>query len=153
MVELRVSVDVNASPQRVFDALTDWERQGEWMPGTHVRVTKGRGDAVGDEILARTAVPGLRMIGFDDPMRITAWESAARCEVEHLGRVVRGGGVFIVEPRGDGSTFSWVEWIDPPLGVVGQAALRVGGRPTRRVLAVALRRFARWVERDAVTSR
>jgi carbon monoxide dehydrogenase subunit G len=151
MVELRVSVDVDAPPQQVFDALTDWKRQGEWMPGTQVRVTKGTGTAVGDEIVARTALPGLRKIGFDDPMRITAWESPSpesmngRCEMEHLGRVVRGGGVFVVEARGSGSTFTWVEWVDPPLGVVGQAALRVGRGPTQRMLHVALKRFARWV--------
>ncbi len=150
MVELRVSVDVDAPPERVFRALTDWSRQGEWMPGTTVRVTKGAGTAVGDEIVARTALPGLRRVGFDDPMRITSWEPPLRCEVQHLGRVVRGGGVFVVEPRGadpaSASTFRWIEWIDPPLGLVGQAGLRAGRRPTRAALAVALRRFARWVE-------
>ena len=56
MVELRVSVDVNASPERVFAGMTDWARQGEWMPGTQVVVVKGEGDAVGDMIVARTAL-------------------------------------------------------------------------------------------------
>jgi carbon monoxide dehydrogenase subunit G len=148
MVELRATVDVAAPPERVFQALTDWSRQAEWMPGTSVRVVKGGGDAVGDEIVARTALPGLRRVGFDDPMRITGWEPPLRCEVQHLGRVVRGGGVFVVEPRGtDSATFSWIEWIDPPLGLVGQAGLRAGRRPTQAALGVALRRFARWVER------
>lgn len=152
MVELRVSVDVDAPPEQVFRALTDWSRQGEWMPGTTVRVTRGSGEALGDEIVARTAAPGLRRVGFDDPMRITGWEPPWRCEVQHLGRVVRGGGVFVVEPRGPepatASTFSWIEWIDPPLGLVGQAGLRAGRRPAQAALRVALRRFARWVERD-----
>jgi carbon monoxide dehydrogenase subunit G len=146
MVELRVSVEVDASPERVFAGLTDWARQGEWMPGTSVRVTQGNGEAVGDEILARTA---LGPVGFDDPMRITGWEPPLRCEVLHLGRVVRGGGVFLVEPQASGSRFTWIEWVDPPLGLIGQMGLRAGRRPTQRALAVALRRFARWVERSA----
>jgi uncharacterized protein YndB with AHSA1/START domain len=143
MVELRAGVDVAAPPERVFAALTDWARQGEWMPGTRVRVVKGNGDAAGDEIVART---GIGPVGFDDPMRLTAWEPPARCEMAHLGRVVRGGGVFLVEPRDAGSRCTWVEWVDPPLGLVGQLGLRAGRGLTQRALRVALRRFARWVE-------
>jgi hypothetical protein len=149
MVELRVSVDIAAPAERVFAGLTDWARQGEWMPGTRVSVTKGTGEAVGDEIVARTAVPGLKKLGFDDPMRITGWEPPLRCEVLHLGRVVRGGGVFLIEPQESGSRFTWIEWVDPPLGLVGQAGLRAGRRPTQRALGVALRRFARWVSANS----
>ena len=90
--------------------------------------------------------------GFDDPMRITGWERPARCEMTHLGRVVRGGGVFLVEAREGGSRCTWVEWVDPPLGLVGQLGLRAGRRPTQRVLRVALRRFARWVEAETLES-
>jgi carbon monoxide dehydrogenase subunit G len=148
-VELRVDVDVDASPGQVFAALTDWSHQGEWMPGTQVRVTKGSGDGVGDEIVARTALPGawLKWMGFDDPMRITHWEPEVRCDVVHLGRVVRGTGAFIVEPRGAASRFSWIERVDPPFGRFGQLGLRLLRRPAEFALGVALKRFARWVER------
>ncbi len=144
-----MSVDVAASPERVFAALTDWERQCEWMPGTDVRVVRGGGDAVGDELVARTAVPGKRLarVGFDDPMRITGWEPPYRCEVLHLGRVVRGSGLFEVRAgAAGGAAFTWVEWVEPPLGTVGQIGLRVGRRPLEAGLRVALRRFARWVQ-------
>jgi hypothetical protein len=57
--------------------------------------------------------------------------------------------VFLVEPLASGSRFTWVEWVDPPMGLVGQFALRAGRRPTQRALAVALRRFARWIERES----
>jgi hypothetical protein len=148
-VELRVDIDVDASPARVFAALTDWTHQGEWMPGTQVRVTKGTGERVDDEILARTALPGawLKRAGFDDPMRITRWEQDVRCDVLHLGRVVRGTGAFIVEPRAAAARFSWIEWVDPPLGRFGELALRVARRPTEFALGIALKRFARWAER------
>ena len=150
MVELRVGVDIDATPAQVFAGLTDWARQGEWMPGTAVRVVKGGGDAVGDEIVARTAIPLWTRLGFDDPMRITGWEQPVRCEVLHLGRVVRGAGVFEVQAlETGGSRYTWIEWVDPPLGMIGQLGLRAARRPTEWVLGVAVRRFARWVERSA----
>jgi carbon monoxide dehydrogenase subunit G len=152
VVELRAEVDVDASPAKVFQALTDWAHQGEWMPGTHVRVTEGGGDAVGDEILARTALGSglLSRVGFDDPMRITRWEPGVRCDVLHLGRVVRGTGVFLVEPRGSGQArFSWVEWVDPPFGRVGDLGLRLARKPTEFALGIALKRFARWAGQRA----
>jgi hypothetical protein len=148
-VELRVEVDVDASPAQVFAAVTDWSHQGEWIPATQIRVTKGSGDAVGDEIVARTALPGawLKWAGFDDPMRITRWEPEVRCDVVHLGRVVRGTGAFIVEPRGAAARFSWIEWVDPPLGRFGQLGLRLLRLPIEFALSIALKRLARWVER------
>ncbi len=150
MVELRVCVDIDATPDEVFIGMTDWARQGEWMPGTTVRPVKGTGEAVGDEIVARTALPKAKRLGFDDPMRITAWERPLRCEVLHLGRVVRGRGVFEVEPLGSGrSRYTWIEWVEPPLGAIGRVGLRVARRPTEYALRVAVRRFARWVERSA----
>jgi uncharacterized protein YndB with AHSA1/START domain len=146
MVELRASVTVNAPPARVFAALTDWERQEEWIPGTRVTVVKGDGDAVGDEFVARTSWHG---VGFDDPMRITVWQPPFRCEVAHLGRVVRGAGLFEVTPEpAGGARYTWVEWIEPPLGLAGQAGLRLGRRPAEFALRMALRRFANWVEQD-----
>ena len=60
---LRVGVGVRipAPAQQVWDALTDWERQGEWMVGTRVRATYLDGRAVGGRIEAWT---GLGSVGF-----------------------------------------------------------------------------------------
>ncbi|MGH3717687.1 MAG: SRPBCC family protein [Pseudonocardiaceae bacterium] len=110
-------VDVNAPPETVFAAATDWERQGEWMLGTTVRIRRGDGRSVGSELEALT---GIRGIGVTDSMRITVWDAPARCEMCHLGRVVRGTGTFAVVPRGrDSATFEWAEELELPLGVLG----------------------------------
>src|SRR4051812_6638915 len=114
------------------------------MTGTDVRVIAGDGRSAGSRILART---GVGPLGFDDPMEITAWEPLRRVQVHHLGRVVRGDGAFEVEPLPDGrSRFHWVEWVDLPLGRLGQL-----GYPLARPLLAAglrpsLRAFARWAE-------
>ena len=143
MPELTVAVDVDADIETTWRAALAWERQGEWIPATTVRLTRGSGDAIGDRIVARTAVGP---VGFDDPMEILAIEAPYRCEVVHLGRVVRGSGLFTVEPRYDGgSRFTWTERLDLPLGSVGRLGFIVVRPLARRALRMALRRFARFV--------
>jgi hypothetical protein len=147
MAELALSVDVDAPPQVVFDALTDWTNQSEWMAGTDVRVTAGDGHSTGSRIVGRT---GIGALGFDDPMEITAWESPRRVQVHHLGRIVRGDGVFEVEALADGrSRFHWVEWIDVPLGTVGLVGFTLARPLIARGILPSLRSFARWAEQRA----
>jgi hypothetical protein len=119
-VNLTMRVDVNAPPETVFAAATDWERQGEWMLGTTVRVRRGDGRSVGSQL---EAVTGIRGIGVTDSMQITVWDAPARCEMRHLGRVVRGTGIFAVQPHGgEAATFEWTEQLELPLGVLGELA-------------------------------
>ncbi len=133
-MNLTARVDVNAPPETVFAAATDWQRQGEWILGTTVRVRHGDGRSVGSEV---EAVTGVRGVGVTDRMRITVWDAPFRCEVRHLGRVVRGTGIFVVQPRGrDAATFEWTEQLELPLGVLGA----VGWPLVRPVFGWGLRR-------------
>lgn len=117
-MNLSVQVDVEASPETVFAAATDWDRQGEWMLGTTVRVRRGDGRSVGSELEAVTGIAG---VGVADHMQITVWDAPSRCEMRHLGRVVRGVGIFAVRPRGrDAATFEWIEQLELPLGRLGR---------------------------------
>jgi carbon monoxide dehydrogenase subunit G len=121
--ELIVTMDVEAPPQQVWLALGDWERQGEWMPLTDVRVVAGDPQGVGGRIEARTGLlVGGRRVGLLDTMEITGWHPPHRIEVRHTGRVVRGPGIFQVRPRNAGATVVWTEQLDLPLGVLGRAA-------------------------------
>jgi hypothetical protein len=71
-------------------------------------------------------------------------------QVHHLGRVVKGDGLFEVEALPDGSSrFHWVEWIDVPLGTLGLIGFTVGRPVLARVILPSLRSFARWAERRA----
>lgn len=117
-MNLTVRVDVNAAPETVFAAATDWERQGEWILGTTVRIRHGDGRSIGSEVEAVTGVGG---IGVTDRMRIILWDAPSRCEVRHTGQVVRGTGIFAVQPRaGGGATFEWTEQLELPLGALGR---------------------------------
>ncbi|MGH3934567.1 MAG: SRPBCC family protein [Pseudonocardiaceae bacterium] len=133
-MNLTVRVDVNAPPETVFAAATDWERQGEWILGTTVRIRHGDGRSVGSEV---EAVTGLCGIGVTDHMRIVRWDAPSRCEVRHLGRVVRGTGIFAVQPRGhNGATFEWTEQLELPLGALG----RLGWPLVRPIFSWGLQR-------------
>ena len=135
MPELTVSMDVEAPPLQVWRALVDWERQGEWMPLTDVRVVGGDPHGVGGRIEARTGMPmGGRHAGLLDTMEITGWHPPHRVEVLHTGRVVRGPGVFEVRTRMAGATVVWTEQLDLPLGRLG----RLGWPLVRPAAAFAL---------------
>jgi Polyketide cyclase / dehydrase and lipid transport len=132
MPELRLSVDIEAPPAQVWRALVDWERQGEWMLLTDVRVVGGDGHGVGSRVEARTGLPvGARHVGVLDTMEVTRWEPPSRVDVLHTGRVVRGPGVFEVRSRFAGTTLVWTEQLELPLGALGRL-----GWPLVRPLAV-----------------
>jgi hypothetical protein len=116
---LTVAIDIDAPVERVWDAVVDWDNQGDWMLGTRVRGTVRSGVGVGAGLEAFT---GVRGIGFLDTMEITAWEPPHRCDVRHTGRLVRGTGVFevLALPGGRRSRFVWQENLDLPLGLVGR---------------------------------
>ena len=149
MPELTETVDVEAAPERVWAALTDWARQGEWMLATDVRPVEGRAQEVGGRIAARTGVPvpGGRHLGVVDPMLITRWDPPLRVEVRHTGRVVRGTGVFEIRPRGAVSTFAWTERLDLPLGGIGRAGWPLVRPAMRTGVRLSLRRFAAFAAR------
>ncbi len=163
-VRLQREVEVAAPASAVWDYVTDWPRQGEWVPLTHVERVDG-GPGLGERFRAWTglgrppATPGSRRgvtrrgVGFWDPMTVTVWEltpdGGGRCEVLHRGAVVEGEGEFIVRARGDGgSTFVWAEVVALPFGVVGALGWRLVRPVVERVIDRGLRTMADLVRRE-----
>lgn len=139
MTSAVASVEVEVPAERAWAALTDWRRQSAWMPMTTVEVREER-HGLGTVLAARTGVGPLAVL---DPMGIDVWQPPTRCEVEHLGRVLRARGIFTVQPLGAARCrVSWEEQLDG-------AAARLGAPLGRLMLAVALRRFARQLTADA----
>jgi uncharacterized protein YndB with AHSA1/START domain len=138
MPEITLSVDVDAPPQAVWDALVDWDRQGEWMFMTEAHGGHGRGEQL-------TAYTGRRPLGFLDTMTITDWQPLRRAEVLHTGKVVRGSAAFEIEELPGGRTrFIWTEWLVLPLGLVGEIGFRVARPVVVAAIAHSLRKFAAW---------
>ena len=124
MPELTERVDVDAPPERAWAVLTDWENQGEWMVATDVRTVDGTAQRLHGRLAARTGLPlpGGRHVGILDTMIITKWEPPRLVEVQHTGRLIRGPGIFEIEPRGEHSTFVWTERLVLPWGLLGLVA-------------------------------
>lgn len=114
MQHIQLEVLVQAPVELVWNQITDWPGQSEWMLGTRV---SGTGAEVGGKISAFT---GIGPIGFLDTMEITRWEPPFRCDVLHTGKVVKGTGSFQVEKiDNELSRFIWIEDLEIPLGIIG----------------------------------
>jgi carbon monoxide dehydrogenase subunit G len=124
MADLVERIDIDAPPERVWAALTDWARQGEWMLATDVQTVGGPAQGLHGRLAARTGLPlpGGRHVGLLDTMIITKWDPPRVIEVQHTGRIVRGPGIFEIEPRGEHATFVWTERLVLPWGLLGPVA-------------------------------
>jgi uncharacterized protein YndB with AHSA1/START domain len=141
--EVTATVIVNAPAERVYAAFTAWERQGDWIPFTRVRITDGDGGE-GSTIEAVTMVgPAI----LRDEMKIAKLDPPYEVRVVHTGRLLRGPGVMRCTAMGGGRTqVVWHEWFQLPAGPAGRFAGAVLWPGSKVGLTQMLRRFARLVE-------
>jgi uncharacterized membrane protein len=141
--EVTASVVVAAPVEKVFAAFLAWERQGEWIPMTKVRVVEGDGGE-GSRIEAVT------MIGpavLRDEMRVDRIDAPYEVRVVHTGTFLRGPGVMRCTPlAGNRTQVVWHEWFQLPAGTAGRVAWPLLWPGSKASLNLALRRFARLVE-------
>lgn len=149
MPELVETVDVDAPPERVWAALTDWTRQDEWMLLTDVSTVGGAAHGVGGRLVARTGLPWRRgrHLGLVDTMVITEWDPPRRAVVQHTGRVVRGPGIFEITARGERATLVWTERLWLPFGLLGRLGWLLARPFAVAGIRYSLRRFAAFAER------
>jgi hypothetical protein len=132
------AVDVDLPAPTAWRAVTAWDQQGRWMPLTTVDVISGDG-GLGTRLRARTGFGPLAVV---DDMVIDVYDAPRRAEVQHLGRIVTGRGIFMVAALpGNRSRVTWIER-PAPHSAVGRLG-PLAGAPTGAVLRIALRRFQR----------
>ena len=133
---LAISLTIDAPIQSVWDALADWEKQGDWMLATKVWVTSSIQEGVGTQISAFT---GIKSLGLLDTMEVTSWVPPFVCDVVHTGSIIKGVGKFELHEISPMQTrFDWSEEVlaPRPLFLVIFPGLYVGVR-------ISLGRFAR----------
>jgi hypothetical protein len=145
--EVTATVVVAAPADRVFAAFTAWERQGEWIPLTRVRIVSGDGGE-GSTIEAVTSLGGAVL---RDEMRVDKVDPPYELRVVHCGPLLRGPGVMRCTPMaGDRTQMVWHEWFQLPPGLTGRVAWPLLWPGSKLSLTYALRRFARLVESGAM---
>jgi uncharacterized protein YndB with AHSA1/START domain len=137
-VVVQLSAAMSGPPEIVWEFLTDWEHQDEWMlEATDFVVTTGARVGIGVEAEAT-----IRIAGFTtrDRIRVSRWEPARRLTIEHLGWV-QGTGDLRLRPTADGGTdLRWREELRcPSLGPIGWLGLLALRPVVRRVFARDLR--------------
>lgn len=124
----------------VWELITDWEHQDDWMlEASDIVVTSAHREGVGVEAEATITIGG---ITTRDRIRVTTWDPPRRLGIEHLGWVSGGGVITLVPASGGRTLIDWRETFVPPLGVLGAAGMRV----FRPLMASVFRRDLRVLE-------
>jgi hypothetical protein len=124
-IDLRLFV--RATPDRVWDILSDLSGQRRWMVDVRsLEITSRQKSGVGTVIQVTSELFGLPVIR--DVMEITAWEPPRELAVLHRGQFT-GDAAFRLEPVPGGTVFVWHERFEPPLGALGEAVHALIVRP------------------------
>lgn len=151
-MRLEVTVEAAAPPAAVWEVLTHWERQSEWMlDAKSVEVLTPEREGVGVTIRCPTNLLGVTV---EDVMRVTDWEHERVLGVTHLGRIITGSGAFELSPATvdgvEGTRIDWWEEVDPPLGAFGEWGASTFVLPIlRRIFTRSLRNLASLAEAEA----
>jgi hypothetical protein len=143
MPGIRVAIDIDATPDRVWEIVEPVERHVDWMhDAVAIRFTSEQTRGVGTEFLCDTKVGPFRLV---DRMEITEWEPGAVMGVRHIG-MVTGTGRFTLEPidLGRRTRFVWEETLVFPWWMGGPLGALIGGKV---VLAAIWRRNLRGLRR------
>jgi uncharacterized protein YndB with AHSA1/START domain len=144
-VRIEERTTFRASPARMWEVLSDWERQPSWMPDVAWMRLLGPDRELGARVAVRTRVFGIP--AATDLMTVTAWEPGRHLAIAHTG-VVKGSGEWLLEPApGGGTRFTWVEEFRMPPPMVGDLALWLYAPWQRWMLRRSVRNLRRIVER------
>lgn len=123
MSRITVSIDLDATPARVWAIVEPIERHVDWMAdAVAIRFHTDRTRGVGTSFACETKVGPIRLT---DQMEITEWVPGEAMGVRHTG-VVTGTGIFTLAPLDEGrrTRFTWSEqltfpwWLGGPIGEV-----------------------------------
>jgi len=127
MAEISVSVDLDATVDRVWEIVEPVERHVDWMAdAVAIRFVNDQTRGVGTRFECDTKVGPIRLT---DHMEITEWDPGKAMGVRHTG-IVTGTGVFTLEgiDLGRRTRFTWTEELRFPWYLGGRIGEVVGGR-------------------------
>ena len=142
--QINIRIKIKAPIDKAWAAIADWESQGDWMLQTRVWVTSDIRSGVGTSISALTGplVKSGFKFGLLDKMVVTNWQPPYLCEVDHVGKIIKGTGKFeltdISNEQVAITNFDWSETIKAP-----KALFLLIYLPTYLGVRISLLRFRR----------
>lgn len=133
MSEIRVAIDIDATPARVWQVVEPVENHVDWMhDAVAIRFTGEQTRGVGTEFLCDTKVGPVKLV---DRMQITEWAPGEVMGVRHIG-LVTGSGRFTLEPidLGRRTRFVWQEELTFPWWLGGPVGAFIGGKVVLRAI-------------------
>ena len=133
MSEIRVAIEIDATPARVWAVVEPVENHVDWMhDAVAIRFTGEQTRGVGTEFLCDTKVGPVKLV---DRMEITEWVPGEVMGVRHIG-LVTGSGRFTLEPIDlDRRTrFVWQEELTFPWWLGGPIGAYIGGKVVLRAI-------------------
>ena len=143
-VTLREEAVYSALTEAVWEVLTDWESQADWMPDVAWIRVLGPERGEGARLEVRTKVFGLP--ATIDRIRVMVWDPPHELAVVHEG-VVRGRGSWVLEPVPPGTRLLWTEELQLPGGRAGDLAMRTYAPWQTAMLRRSLSNLRRLVDR------
>jgi len=133
MSEIRVAIEIDATPARVWEVVEPVENHVDWMhDAVAIRFTGEQTRGVGTEFLCDNKVGPIKLV---DRMEITEWVPGEVMGVRHIG-LVTGSGRFTLEPIDlDRRTrFVWQEELTFPWWLGGPVGAYIGGKVVLRAI-------------------
>ncbi|CAN5574316.1 hypothetical protein BH24ACT26_BH24ACT26_19000 [soil metagenome] len=136
-VVIDVAETVPAPPEILWELITDWEHQGDWMlEASDFEVVSREREGIGVEAEATVRIGG---ITTRDVVRVVAWEPDRHLAIAHGGWVSGRGDIHLTRLGADLTHVFWREELHPPLGALGA----IGLTALRPVMAHVFRRDLR----------
>jgi hypothetical protein len=145
MAHIDLRAFIRATPERVWEVISDLEGQAAWMVDVRkLEITSAQRSGVGTVLAVTSDLFGQPLV--KDTMRITTWEPPHRFDVVHEGQF-SGSGAFILEAVRGGTVFTWIEDFVPPLGPLGDLGFSIAVGPhLRRVFSRSMENVRRLAE-------
>ncbi|HEV3472847.1 MAG TPA: SRPBCC family protein, partial [Actinomycetota bacterium] len=129
-VVIENDIDLPAPVDVVWELITDWEHQDDWMlEASDFEVLGDQREGVGVRAAATIRIGGIKT---RDEIRVASWEPPKRLAIEHLGWVQGTGELHLTPLLGASSRepapathLYWREELVPPpaLGILGALGL------------------------------
>ena len=145
MARLDLRLFIRATPDRVWQIISDIPGQQRWMVDLHrLHITSDARSGIGTEMDVTSELFGLPVV--KDRMSITSWQPPYRFDVQHKGSF-SGTGSFMLDPVPAGTVFTWIEDFKPPAGPLGELGFSlVIGPHLRRVFRRSMDNVRRLAE-------